>query len=159
MEPVSTADLPRNGQPKSILLSSNSTLFWRLFVPIFATVMITGLLLGVWLGEGAETHRSLTAGWVPRGFVTFLWLGWLYFLRRTLWRLKRVDADATHFYVTNYWTTVRYPWQDLERVEEKKRLGRRIVQFHLRASGRFGNVISFLPGTQFDKWQAEHSGL
>jgi len=57
-----------------------------------------------------------------------------------------------HIYVSDYWTTVRYPWTDVETIEEKRRLGRRIVNFVLRAPGRFGQVISFLPGSTFDEW-------
>ena len=155
MEPVSTADLPSNGQPKSIMLSSNATLMWRIFVPIFGTVFVSGLLVAFWVTDQNEGSRSVLSVMGLRIVVTALWFGWVFFVRRTLWRLKRVDADPTHFYVTNYWTTARYPWQDLERIEEKKRLGRRLVNFHLRAPGRFGSIVSFLPGTLFEGWRKE----
>lgn len=88
----------------------------------------------------------------PRLLLLAIAIGWLWFLQRTLLRLKRVDADDTHIYVTNYWTTVRYPWHDVERIEEKKRLSRRVVNFRLRAPGKFGQVISFLPSSFFDDW-------
>jgi hypothetical protein len=64
------------------------------------------------------------------------------------------EAGGRHhraFFVTNYWHTVRYPWHDAEQITESKRLGRRVVHLHLRAAGRFGRVISFLPARHYDE--------
>lgn len=142
---------------KTECLSSNATLFWRVFVPIFVTVFLTGLLLTFLLIPGEDLYLPFPILW-GRVFILVLWLGWLFWVRSTLWRLKRVDANATHFFVTNYWVTVRYPWVDVEKTEEKRRLGRRIVQLWLRAPGRFGQKISFLPGDRFEEWKKENAG-
>ncbi len=152
--PPDTNNLPRNGHPKTILLSSNFTLFWRVFVPIFGTVFLSGLLVAFLLLDVDDYEGGMSLLW-PRLILSVILLLWAGFIYRTLWQLKRVDADDTHLYVTNYWTSVRYPWQDLDAVEEKKRLGRRVVNFRLKAPGRFGNVISFLPGSAFDAWIQE----
>jgi hypothetical protein len=149
-----TASLPQNGNPKTVILSTSSTLFWRVFVPIFGTVFLGGFMLAFWLIDESSVYLSYPILW-PRLALLAIWLGWLFFVSRTLWRLKRVDADDTHLYVTNYWHTVRYPWGDVERIEEKKPLGRRVVNFWLRAPGRFGQVISFLPSSSFDEWMKE----
>lgn len=138
-------------------LSSNATLFWRVFVPIFGTVFLSGLLLTFLLIPEEELYLPFSALW-GRLTVFALWLGWLWWVRRTLWRLRRVDAGATHFFVTNYWTTVRYRWEDLEKIEEQQRMGRRVVRFCLRSPGRFGQKISFLPGSRFDEWKQENAG-
>lgn len=153
--PPDTTALPKNGNPQTVILSSNGTLFWRVFIPVFSTAFFTGLLLAFWLIDEENLYLPYPALW-PRLILLAIWLGWLFFLRRTLWRLKRVDADDTHLYVTNYWHAVRYPWSDVGRVEEKKRLGRRVVNFWLRAPGRFGQVISFLPSSIYDTWKAEN---
>lgn len=152
--PADTSNLPKNGHPKVSVLSSNATLFWRVFVPVTGTVFCTCLVLAFWLIDEDDLNLT-TSVWVPRTVVVLVLAGWILLVRRTIWRLKRVDVDDTHLYVTNYWTTVRYPWQDVERMEEKKRLGRRIVHFWLKASGRFGQVVSFLPGSNFDEWNKE----
>ncbi|MFN0214008.1 MAG: hypothetical protein ACKVT2_07105 [Saprospiraceae bacterium] len=136
-------------------LSSSATLFWRVFTPIFGTVFLSGLLLTFLIIPEEELYLSFPLLW-GRAVLFALWLGWLLFVRRSLWRLKRVDASANHFFVTNYWVTVRYPWSDVEKSEEKKRLGRRIVNLYLRAPGRFGQKISFLPGNRFDEWKREN---
>lgn len=153
--PADTSALPKNGHPKVYILSSNATLFWRVFVPVFGTVFFTGFLLALWLISEDDLYLPVAAIW-PRVIALLLWMGWLFFIRRTLWRLKRVDTDDTHLYVTNYWTTVRYPWHDVERLEETRRMGRRIIHILLKSPGRFGQVISFLPGSSYDNWASQH---
>lgn len=136
-------------------LSSNSTLFWRVFVPIFGTVFLSGLLLTFLLIPEEELYLPFPLLW-GRVFIFALWLGWLLLMRSTLWRLKRVDANSTHFFVTNYWITVRYPWVDVEKTEVKRHLGRRVAHLWLRAPGRFGQKISFLPGDRFEGFRKEN---
>ena len=80
-----------------------------------------------------------------------LLIGWYFLIKRTIWRLKRADANTSHLFVTNFWHTVRYPWSDVDRIEESNRMGRRLVHFHLKAPGRFGQVISILPAAHFDE--------
>lgn len=152
--PPDTATLPQNGHPKTVMLSTGTTLFWRVFIPVFGTVFLTGFVLAFWLVDDEELYLPFHILW-PRLLLALLLAGWVWLVRRTFWRLKRVDADDTHIYVTNYWTTLRYPWQDVERIEEKKRLARRVIHFHLRAPGYFGQVISFLPSSFFDEWMKE----
>ena len=136
------------------MLSTNTTLFWRVFVPVFSTVFLGGFAVAFLLTDIDEYYLPMDSLWIR--VVSLLVLSvWVLFLRRTLWRLKRVDADDTLVYATNYWTTTRYPWTDVEKIEEKKRMGRRIINLHLRAPGRFGQVISFLPGSLYDNWQKE----
>jgi hypothetical protein len=143
---------------KTECLSSTATLFWRVFIPIFVTVFLSGLLLTFVLIPEEELYLPFPILW-GRLFLLTLWLGWLLLARKTLWRLKRVDASATHFFVTNYWLTVRYPWSDVEKLEEKRHLGRRIIHLHLRAPGRFGQKISFLPDGRFEAWEKENEAV
>ncbi|HRI58242.1 MAG TPA: hypothetical protein PK228_00895 [Saprospiraceae bacterium] len=149
--PPDTTTLPKNGHPKTVMLSTGTTLFWRIFVPVFVTVFLIGFLAAFWLTDEEELYLPFHVLW-PRLLLLAVLAGWLWLMQRTLWRLKRVDADDIHIYVTNYWTTLRYPWHDVESIEEKTRLNRRIVNFRLRAPGRFGQVISFLPSSFFDEW-------
>lgn len=150
-----TAQLPGNGQSRAAQLSSNATLFWRVFVPIFGTVFLSGLLAAFLFTAEEELYLPFPVLWGRLG-VLVLWLGWLLFVRQTVWHLKRLDADDAFVYVTNYWTTVRYPWSDVVQIEEKRRLGRRVMHLCLKAPGRFGREISFLPSSHFDDWMKEH---
>jgi hypothetical protein len=119
---------------------------------------LSGLLLSFLLIPEEDLYLPFPLLW-GQVFLFILWLGWLFLVRNTLWRLSRVDASSTHFFVTNYWITVRYPWVDLEKTEDKRRLGRRIVNLCLRAPGRFGQKISFLPGDRFEEWKKENPGI
>ena len=157
-EPISqdTAQLPSNGHSRLASLSSNMTLAWRVFLPVFGTVFFTGLVVALWVTTEEDLYLSYPIWW-PRLAVVAIWLGWLLYAYKSLWPLKRIDADDTHLYVTNYWLTVRYPWTDVERMEEVKRMGRRTVLLHLKASGRFGRIIQFLPGSRYREWLEEHA--
>lgn len=81
-----------------------------------------------------------------------LWLLWLGYVKWSLWPLKRIDADDSYVYVTNYWTTVRYPWTDIERLEKRRLGGRKVMVLHLKGSGRFGQQIRFLPASHCLEW-------
>jgi hypothetical protein len=150
-----TTALPSNGKVKQVALSSSGTLFWRVFVPVFSTVMLSGFLLAFLLIPEEELYLPFSATWARLG-IAVIWLGWIWMMYRTLWRLHRVDADNIHVYVTNYWRTVRYPWQDVTKYTESRRMGRRIIHLHLRAPGRFGQVISFIPDSHFNQWISEN---
>jgi hypothetical protein len=142
----------------TIILSSTATLFWRIFVPVFSTVMLTGFLLALWLIDEDDLNFSYPILWIRLG-ISLCWMLWAFFMYRTLWRLRRVDANATHLFVTDYWTTVRYPWSAVAHVDESRRLGRRIAHFHLRTTGRFGRKLSFLPSRHYDQWLANHTQI
>ena len=74
---------------------------------------------------------------------------------QVLWPLKRLDANAEHIFVTNYWVSVRYPWADVEQFSETKVWFRRLMQLRLKAPGRFGQEMVFIPGSSFRKWMEE----
>ena len=146
-----TSELSSNGAARPTPLSTTGTLFWRIFVPVFSTVLLTGFLAAFVLIPEEELYLSFPAVWA-RLVIAAIWLLWIFFMYRTLWRLHRIDADGAYVYVTNYWTVARYPWNDVEKFTESRHLGRRIAHLHLRAPGRFGQKISFLPSSNFNTW-------
>jgi hypothetical protein len=141
---------------RSTLLSSNTTLFWRVFIPIFTTVFLLGLNLAFWLTPEDALYLPFPVLWLRLALLA-LFAGWLLFVRRTLWRLHRVEADAQYLYVSNYWTNLRYALHDVDRFETVSRLGRRVVNLWLKAPGKLGQKISFLPGSRFRSWNEQRS--
>lgn len=142
--PLSPSEVPS----RISLLSSNYTLFWRIFLPIFSTVFLIGLLVAFYLTEEDEMVMPLVPlSWARTGIVLVL-AAWIFLLYRTLWRLKRVDADGRFVYITNYWTTVRYPWEDIACFQMKNTRGTGTWRLELKAKGRFGQVIYFFPSAQ-----------
>jgi hypothetical protein len=131
-------------------ITSTATLFWRVFVPVFGTVFLAGLTFAMILISEENLALPIPALWA-RLAVVVLFTAWFILVKKTIWRLKRVDVNAEYLFVTNFWQTVRYPWSDVEKTEESRRMGRRLAHFHLRAAGRFGRVISFLPASHYDE--------
>ena len=147
-----------NHRPGSMNLSSNTTLIWRIFLPVFGLVFLSGMLLAFWLIDEGDLYLPYPVWW-PRVISLLLWLGWLFFVWRSLWPLKRIDADAGHIQITNYWTTARYPWSDIDRFEKRKHLGRQAFCLHLKAPGYFGQHILFFPASHFFQWMEENGKL
>ena len=156
-EPVTsdTSSLPSNGHSKPTNLSSNATLIWRIFLPVFGTVFLTGLSLAFWVTEEEELYLPYPVI-LPRVILLVVILAWLWYVRAALWPLKRIDANDAHLFVTNYWTTVRYPWTDVEQLEKRRFRGRNVVALRLKAPGRFGQEILFIPGSHYHAWMRDN---
>jgi hypothetical protein len=151
------ANTPVNKTPEPLRtanLSSNQTLIWRVFLPVFGTVFFSGLLLALWLISAEELYLPYSVWW-PRISILVIWVAWLIFVKTRLWPLKRIDADAEYLWVTNYWTTVRYPWTEVLQLKEVKKWRYRLMELQLKAPGRFGQTISFMPGSNFQNWMEE----
>ncbi len=145
---------PAPEETRTECISSNKTLFWRIFIPVFGTVFFVGINTALLLISEENLYLSFPAIWARLTAILLL-LIWLYLVKRSIWRLKRIDANETHLFVTNYWETVRYPWTDIAEIAETRRMGRRLVHFKLAAPGRFGQVISMLAGSQYDEAMAQ----
>ncbi|MBN8684630.1 MAG: hypothetical protein J0L99_18410 [Chitinophagales bacterium] len=151
----STESLPGNGHAHTRLLSSNSTLLWKMVIPVFFGVILAGFMLTFLLTPTEDIYLSMMPVWAARVLAIVLFGVWVAFVARRLWRLKRVEANETHLYASDYWTTVRYPWTDVAGWSESRLLGKRIVIMHLHAPGRFGKQLPFLPSSLYKEWKAE----
>lgn len=153
VQPAETTDNP--SQIRVTALSSNSTLFWRIFIPVFGTVLLSGLFLGIFLSEEGADRHPLVPLWVVRIVMVLVMALWFWSVKRYFLSLKRIDADDQYLFVTNYWTTVRYPWFDVERIDMTKQLGSPLSLLMLKAPGRFGQAIPFKPASHFQSWMEE----
>jgi hypothetical protein len=131
-------------------LSSNTTLMWRVFAPVFGTVFLLGFTLAFWLIPEEDLYFRTISIQTIRAVSSIALLIWLWIVWRKLLPLKRLDADAEYIYLTNYWTTVRYPIHDIERIEVP---GKRIAYLILKAPGRFGQKIAFLPTANLEEFR------
>jgi len=124
-------------------LSSNATLFLKIFLPVFWTTIIT-LLTGVlWLAP-EHYFSSLPLQSLRWGMLLVLAAGaatfWLFF-----WPLKRVEADGEYIYLSNYFRTARYAWaRDVEQLRVQPFLFFRIGILELNGIGSFGRRSYFL---------------
>jgi hypothetical protein len=135
-------------------LSSNTTLFFKLFLPTFWTVFFGLFTLAVWITDDYIG---------PLGFIEFK-LGMTVFfitgvviLFFSFFRLKRVEADGHFFYVTNYFKTYRYPPDVLEKYREDNFLILRVGRLYLKEKGSFGRRISFIISRKnMQEYRLEH---
>ena len=139
-------------------LSSNLTLFLKLFLPVFWTTVLAGITLVVWFSPehyfGGVPLQSLRLGML---FVLLTWVALSFFV---LWPLKRVETDGEYVYVSNYFKTARYHLVDEVRgIIEGRLLFLPVCTLELRGKGTFGKRIRFIASRkQFDSFRAEYAG-
>jgi hypothetical protein len=128
------------------LISSNSTLFYRLFMPMFGSAVLCALVIACWADADGGLMSDILPPNVGNGIFTLLFIGWLLLVWRKMWTLRRVEMDDEHLYVSDYWHTAKYGIEDIETVKERKTLWLPMATIHLRGKGRFGRDIRFVKG-------------
>lgn len=88
-------------------VSSNLTLVFKLFFPIFWVVFFGLLTLSAWV-VSPESGGAL-ARWDIRLVISAVFLSGVGLLYFSLWKLKRVEMDADFVFATDYFRTVRNP--------------------------------------------------
>lgn len=123
-------------------VSTNLTLFFKFFIPIFWVVFFTSFTIAIlvyptpYFGNiPANTFRLIVLAILLSG------IGLFYF---TLFRLKRVEMDEKFVFVTNYFKNVRYPYHNIEHFEESDFLFLKIVRITLKEPGSFGKRMFFI---------------
>ena len=124
-------------------ISSNLTLFFKIFIPTFWIVFF-GAVLAAAILTPYEHVAQIRRGPFQISVLLFFLSGvvMLYF---TLMQLKRVEMDSRFIYATNYFKTYRYPYHNIERIEVNRFLFFNSAVVHLQQGGRFGSQILFIP--------------
>jgi hypothetical protein len=123
-------------------LSSNLTLFFKFFVPIFWIVFFGAFTIAVF------AYRNEFYGQVPGqalqiGTVLFFVSG-LFMFYFTLMQLKRVDGNAEYLVVTDYFKTFRYSYDSVEKITESRFAFLKLATIHLKEKGSFGKRMFFI---------------
>lgn len=139
-------------------VSTNATLFLKIFVPVFWTVFVGAVTTVVWASK-APYYGSIP-GAPFRWGVLFFFISGLAMFGLTLMRLKRVEFSSEYVFVTNYFKHFRYSFQDVSSLHESSFLFFKIVTIELKASGSFGKRFTFVASTRLyeDFWR-ENPGL
>ncbi len=139
-------------------LSSNATLFWRIFVPVFWTTIMVGVTLVVWFapehyfgGVPLESLRWAVLLILGAGLGTF-WLA--------LWPLRRVETDGKRIFVSDYFRTVGYRIEeDVDRIDVNRFLWMKVCTIHLHGKGTFGQRLKFIASRhQFAEFRGAYAG-
>jgi hypothetical protein len=123
-------------------ISSNTTLFLKVFLPTFWIVFFGVFTLAIWLLD-TPYFGSIPARWMRLGLTTFF-LGGIAILYFTLIQLKRVELDELYVYASNYFKTYRYPYHNIEKITERDLWIFHLVHIHLKTPGKFGKKLTFL---------------
>lgn len=127
---------------KQYRLSSNSTLFLKIVLPTVWMVFFVLLMVVMFLVE-PEDNPFMTNPFVRYG-ILFGFLFIFFIAYRTILRLKRVDADKDHIFVSNYFKTYRYKLKDIKTIEEVDFGLFLVLSIVLHQEGKFGRNIPFL---------------
>lgn len=128
--------------PKTHNITASSTLFFKYFLPtiyvvFFGTLMIVFLFADKFR-VGSMSPMAFKIAYMAL-FVAVVAL--MYF---TLFRLKRVEVDDQHIYITNYLKIFRYPFASIERITATDYGIWLVMQVHLVQPGHFGRRSTFL---------------
>jgi hypothetical protein len=123
-------------------ISSNATLFLKIFVPTLWTVFFGCFAIAVWISDVAY-FGPVPAIWMKLGLLAFLLIGVAFFFF-TFWKLKRVELDELYVYASNYFSTYRYPYHNIEKITERDLMLFHIVRIHLKVPGKLGKKLTFL---------------
>lgn len=139
-------------------LSSNFTLFFKLTVPV-AWISFFGLFALVIFLVDTTDKPLLASSYFRYGFLAsfFIFLTLIYF---TIYQLKRVEYEAGFMYVTDYFKTVKFPTENIERISTLNLILFKVVWFHLKSKGIFGKRIPFLAKkSNFKNFEINHPSL
>jgi len=138
-------------------VSTNWTLFFKFFLPVFWFVFFGSVTVAV------LSLRYGYVGNIPRGafqlIVIFIFTSGLGILYFAFMRLKRVEMSDDFVYVTNYFKNFRYPYHNIEKIRYNNFGLFRSVTIVLRVPGHFGKKITFVPNGQFREFVEEHPEL
>jgi len=140
-------------------LSSNATLFLKIFLPVFWTMIMLCTVLVVWFGDESE-FGGINMSSLRWGTLFTLVVGVASFLVLT-WPLKRVETDGEKVYISNFFRTAFYHWdRDVEAVHEFRFLFFRVAVIELNGVGSFGRKMRFLPSKKLLKaFKKSHPGV
>ena len=123
-----------------IRVSSNGTIFLRIFVPIFLLVFYFFGVMAIWLNAFEGIDFPL---WFKISnsifFISLLLIFW-----QTTWRLHRVELGSDHVYISNYIKTVRYSYESIKDCNYYSFLLWKIGYITLLEKGILGKRIFFL---------------
>ena len=128
-------------------VSSNFTIFLKLFIPTFWLVFFGMFTIASLFIENEYNPLFNTLKYKLILSASYL-LGALLLLL-TLMRLKRVDFAVDSFYVSNYFKTYKYTYDSIASIAEKNYGLFRTIHINLKAKGALGKRIVFLPNYKF----------
>lgn len=139
-------------------VSSNLTVFFKLFLPTVWIVFFTTFTASLFLADDGQLPLLTSPAFkYPFLGVFVIMFVILYF---TLLQLKRVELGEDAYIVTNYLKTYRLIYDDIDKITVIPLLGLQIVIFRLKARSSFGKRIVFLASRYlYDNFMSTHPDI
>jgi hypothetical protein len=123
-------------------LSSSWTLAFRIFFPTLWIAFFGTFLISVLFTKKTQLGGLSTSN-LGIGLAVFMGIFLLIFYK-TVFRLKRVDADKNFVYVTNFFKSVRYKHEYIKKIETSKGILFNFGTLILVEKAAFGDRIPFI---------------
>ncbi len=123
-------------------LSSNLTIFLKLFIPLVYIVFFGSVVIGSFLITINDS--PLLANPTTRLIMLGVYIIFIVLFYLTTGNLKRVDADTNNIYVSNYRKTFKYPWSSVKKMSTINLILFDIIYIHFHEKATFGKKIYFL---------------
>ena len=130
-------------------VSSSLTIILRIALPTMWAASVVSLV--VLLSWSVGGRANIFANPIVLIGLFLIIASGIAFIKLLLWKLYRVDIDDKYVYVSNYFRTFKYPFQDIESIKGISLLPERIFKIQLKSKGSFGSVIYFLASQKL--WQ------
>ena len=127
---------------KPVNVSSNWTLFLKVFFPIFWGVLFGLMTIAFWVIDTPYVG-TMPILYFRLLITSFFISGMTVFFFSTM-KLKRVEVDEHFVYITNYKDTARYPFHNIEKLETTNYFLFKIGKVYFKTPGIFGPSVSFL---------------
>ena len=136
-------------------VSSSFTVLIKFALPTCWIIFFGAMSIALWF-EDSGPVAGMEAG-IFRIVISIFFLIGVATLYWAVMRIKRVEMDDKFFYVTNYFKNIRYPYHQIENINEKDYFFFRTIHLIIKQPGHFGKKITFIPGRiNFDEFLAEH---
>jgi hypothetical protein len=123
-------------------LSTSWTLALRIFFPTLWLTFFGAFLISVLFTDKSDLG-GLPVGSLRLGLAIFISI-FLFIFWKTLFKIKRIDADTEYVYITNYFKNMRYRHADVEKIELSKGIIFTYGKLFLKGKGIFGDHVIFL---------------
>ena len=124
-------------------LSSNWTLFLKIFLPVFWIAFFGGFIIAAFVTSRIEAPQYTSGGFKLQSII-FVLSGIIFFYF-TFLRLKRVDGEKGFVYISNYFKTFRYPVNSIEEIIIYDHFILKAAHINFKGKTTFGKRIIFLP--------------
>jgi hypothetical protein len=123
-------------------LSSNFTLFWKLFFPTFYLTFFGLLILASFTVDPGDV--PFLANPIVRIAMIVIYLLFLLFMWFTIMDIKRVEADNESLYVTNYLKSYKYSRSDVVSIDVKDFILFKVTSLVMKEKTKMGKKITFI---------------